>query len=85
MRGWIYIMSNPSYMSDLIKIGCSKSDPKIRLNELSKASGVPMPFELEYCVLVEDYKNVEKKIHMLLKNDRKSDKREFLIPTLEKQ
>lgn len=84
MDGFIYIMSNESF-GDLIKIGSSKSDPRsFRAMELSSSSGVPTPFKVEYYAFVENYKIVEKKIHSLLKYDRKNPKREFFNIDIQK-
>lgn len=71
-------MSNPS-MDGLIKIGMTSKDPLERKSEL-ETTGVPESFEIEYQALVDDYKNVEKKVHHLLKGERYS--KEFFICTI---
>ena len=64
MSGWIYVMSNPA-MPGLIKIGMSSKEPKqYRVKELSEATGVPSPFEVEYQALVGDEEQAEKQLHL---------------------
>jgi hypothetical protein len=76
MRGYIYILSNPS-MPGILKIGKTERDPDERISELSNVSGVPTPFYLEYKIFVPDCHSAEKSIHEALKAMRVSDRREF--------
>ncbi len=78
MIGYIYIMSNSIYKDNRIKIGMSNRHPKIRLSELN-TTGVPEPFKLEYMVKVENYVDVEKKVHRELKEKRPRNNKEFFI------
>ena len=83
MSGFIYILSNPSFSNNRIKIGKSNGDPSsLRKDELY-TTGVPEPFKLEYKALVEDHDKVEKKIHKILDNKRPNKKREFFISTID--
>ena len=82
MAGFIYIMSNPSFSDRIIKIGKSKSDPKeFRKDELY-STGVPEPFVVEYYALVEDYNEVELKVHKRFKIKRRNKNREFFSCTI---
>jgi hypothetical protein len=48
-KGYIYVLSNPSF--NKVKIGYSERDPIVRVSELD-TTGVPTPFTLEYSVLI---------------------------------
>ena len=82
MNGFIYIMSNPSFSDNRIKIGRSKSDPKSLRKDKLYSTGVPEPFEVEYIAFVEDYRSVEIKIHTILDNKRPNKNREFFTSTI---
>ena len=66
MKGWIYIISNKS-MPEIIKIGYSTKDPKLRAEELNH-TGSPYPYIVEYEVLVEEPFQIEQKLHKALSN-----------------
>ncbi|WP_342558326.1 GIY-YIG nuclease family protein [Metasolibacillus sp. FSL K6-0083] len=76
--GYIYLMVNPS-MNGIVKIGLTKRTPEERLDELSKATGVPTPFILVYKERFNDCVRAEKIIHSLLeeRGERVSSNREF--------
>jgi hypothetical protein len=74
-KGWIYILSNPSLK--YLKVGQSSKDPQGRASELSQATGVPTPFEIEYSALVDEYQRVERDVHLLLAKNRINPQREF--------
>ena len=69
MKGYVYVMSNPS-MPGLLKIGFSSKDPKERAAELSKDTGVPKPFVVEYEAHVENPKGYEQSVHKRLQQKR---------------
>jgi len=75
MKGFVYIMSNPS-MPGLLKIGQTATDPEGRRRELQD-TGVPLPFELEYSIYIEDYESVERAVHQRLGDFRAASNREF--------
>ncbi|WP_287602930.1 GIY-YIG nuclease family protein [Thiothrix sp.] len=68
MKGWVYIITNDA-MPDLIKIGYSRKDPYERAKELNH-TGAPLPFKVEYEVLVENPYLIEQKAHQKLHNKR---------------
>lgn len=76
--GFIYALINPS-MAGLVKIGKTIKDPQERANELSKATGVPIPFIVAYQLAVKDCTIAEKFIHTYLeaKGHKIADNREF--------
>ncbi len=59
--GYVYILTNPSYKDEIIKIGYTQN-LKRRLNDLDK-TGVPTPFEPYLTVKTAKYKTLEKVIH----------------------
>ena len=65
MTGYIYILSNTS-MPGLIKIGCTSRSPEERRRELSRPTGIPVDFEVEYEIYSPNIKGVEKAIHKAL-------------------
>lgn len=75
MKGFIYILENPSF--PYVKVGMTKSDPNGRARELSDTSSLPFPFELAWYALVEEYKNAERIVHEHLANVRVNPRREF--------
>ena len=75
MRGWIYIADNES-LSDMIKIGYSDQDPKLRMESLSNTS-VPTPFRLLYEALVDSPFEVEQYLHRVFASERVANNREF--------
>ena len=83
MNGFIYIMSNKSFADKRIKVGISKSDPTQRKDNLY-STGVPEPFVVEYYSLVEEYEEIEKKVHKKLSGLRPNKQREFFICSIEK-
>lgn len=60
-KGFVYILTNPSYKDNIIKIGFTV-DLKQRLAQLDK-TGVPKPFEPYMTVETAKYKELEKVIH----------------------
>lgn len=79
-RGIIYILTNLTMSIDgipLVKIGVTKNNLKERISQLSSETGVPVKFEEYYHINVNNYTNVEKKIHDYLDAYRINKKREF--------
>ena len=77
--GCVYILENPA-MPDLIKIGYTMATAQKRADELSRATGVPMPFEvvIDFAQLeLEQCKKIEREMHRELNEFRVNPKREF--------
>ena len=77
--GYVYILTNPSFREDWVKIGKSSRPVDVRSKELDNTA-VPLPFEIFATLKTVKYDIVEKKIHKAI--DRLSDlrirqKREF--------
>lgn len=64
-KGYVYIMTNPSFRDDWVKIGFAK-DVEKRRRELSGATGVPLPFEIFAKMKTEKYQDVEKTLHHMI-------------------
>jgi hypothetical protein len=75
MKGYVYILTNPSFPG-LVKIGMSMTSAFKRAEKLSK-TGVPHPFDVFYYVEVENPLGVEQTLHQRLDAMRVNQKREF--------
>jgi hypothetical protein len=73
---YVYIMSNPSFPEDMLKIGWTREHPNIRANDLH-TSGIPTPFIVEYVIITPAGSKLEKQIHNHIKNYRVNSNREF--------
>jgi hypothetical protein len=76
--GYIYVLSNPK-MRDLLKIGLSTRPVQERILELSSATGVPAPFELEAYFVTMDPPGHEQQIHTALVEHRVKGKEFFEV------
>jgi hypothetical protein len=74
--GRVYILTNIA-MPNLIKIGFTMNTVENRVNELSSATGVPHPYEIEFQVECRDPEFIEKSVHKNLNNYRVNSNREF--------
>ena len=61
MLGYVYVMSNAA-MPGLYKVGCTSRHPNERASDLNNTS-VPSPFVVEYCMLIDNYTNIERLVH----------------------
>ena len=50
-------------MPNLIKIGCTTRSPEERKRELSKSTGIPVDFEIEYEIYSTNIKAIEEETH----------------------
>ena len=73
-EGVIYILSNPA-MPGLVKIG-KTTNLDDRMSSLY-STGVPVPFHCVYAKRVNNYSEVEKKLHLGLRSKRENMNREF--------
>jgi hypothetical protein len=76
MKGYIYCLSNQS-MPGLLKIGFTQRNIEERLEELASPTGVPAPFELEFCVRVHNAQGLELRLHSEFQAYRLTTRREF--------
>jgi len=75
MRGYVYILVNPS-MPGLVKIGKTSKHPSERAKELQQ-TGIPTPFLVAYHAHVDDMDFVEREMHSRLSKYREASNREF--------
>ena len=60
--GYVYILTNPSFKEDWVKIGKSSRPVDIRSKELDNTA-VPLPFEIYATLKTRKYSEAEKLIH----------------------
>lgn len=65
MSGFVYILTNPSFRDDWVKIGKSSRPVNIRSKELDNTA-VPLPFDIYAVMETEKYDEAEKQIHGLI-------------------
>ena len=73
--GWVYILTNEA-MPGLVKIGLTTRTPKERAAELSRATGVLLPYVVAWARPVSDCAYVEKAVHRMLDDKRVNKDRE---------
>src|SRR5690554_3940471 len=71
-KGYVYVLTNPSFRDDWVKIGKSKRLPDVRGKELSNTA-VPLDYEVYAMLHTEKYNEAEKMIHNFI--DKISDLR----------
>lgn len=77
--GYVYILTNPSFKEDWVKIGRSSRPVDVRSKELDNTA-VPLPFEVYATLKTIKYVEAEKLIHRYIErftNLRIRDNREF--------
>ena len=70
--GYVYILTNPSFREDWVKIGKSARPVDIRSKELDNTA-VLLPFEIYATIQTVKYNDVEKHVHKTI--DRLTDLR----------
>ncbi|MGC1395599.1 MAG: GIY-YIG nuclease family protein [Coleofasciculaceae cyanobacterium] len=81
--GYLYILSNPAFKDNLLKIGYTERNVSTRAKELYQ-TGVPDRFNIVYAEDVENPVEIEKIIHNKLADFRYNKNREFFeIPIQE--
>ena len=63
--GYVYILTNPSFREDWVKIGKSARPVDIRSKELDNTA-VPLPFEIHATIKTVKYNEVEKLVHKII-------------------
>ena len=79
VRGYVYILTNPSFREDWIKIWKCADDPIKRAKQLD-TTAIPLPFEVYATIQTEKYEVLEKHLHKIFgkfANKRIRDGREF--------
>ena len=81
-KDWVYILSNQS-MPGLLKIGYTKYDPEVRSKQISRGTGIPLEFKVEWAYKCFNGEEIERETHKFLKSKRISKSREFFRIELE--
>ena len=63
--GYVYILTNPSFKDDWVKIGKSSRPVDIRSKELDNTA-VPLPFEIYATLKTAKYSEVEQQLHKMI-------------------
>lgn len=78
--GFVYILTNPSFRDEIVKIGLTTGTVEKRMKELH-TTGVPTPFEKYASIKTRKYEEVERFMHhclsLLCEGSRVNDNREF--------
>lgn len=80
VRGWVYVISNKA-MPGVVKVGYSLKDPSLRARELDN-TGAPHPYVVDYEVLTEEPREIERAAHAALREVREG--REWFKCTAER-
>ena len=78
-NGYVYILTNPSFREDWVKIGKSSRPVDVRSKELDNTA-VPLPFEVYATLKTSKYNQAERLVHRYIErftNLRIRDNREF--------
>ncbi|MFB9677635.1 GIY-YIG nuclease family protein [Streptosporangium vulgare] len=73
--GFVYVLSNEA-MPGIVKVGMTTKLAEDRARQLH-ATGVPLPFDVEFRALTSRPHEVEKRVHKFLESFRVSPNREF--------
>lgn len=65
MSGYVYILTNPSFKDNWVKIGKSSRPVDVRSKELDNTA-VPLPFEIYAVMKTTKYNEAERQIHSLI-------------------
>lgn len=65
MSGYVYILTNPSFKDNWVKIGKSSRPVDVRSKELDNTA-VPLPFEIYAFMKTSKYNEAERQIHSLI-------------------
>jgi hypothetical protein len=79
---WVYILSNPT-QPGLLKIGYTKKLPEERAKQISSATGVALPYKVEWAYQCFNGEMVEREVHYKLKSKRINNNKEFFQVSLE--
>lgn len=79
---WVYVLSNPT-VPNMLKIGYTKNLPEDRAKQLSNATGVALPYKVEWAFHCYNGMSLEGEVHRYLEGSRVNDNREFFQVSLE--
>jgi hypothetical protein len=73
---WLYVLTNPT-MPGYVKIGFTDATPEKRAEQLSKSTGVALPFDVAWAFHCYNAEQLEKEVHRHLDGQRIAGNREF--------
>jgi len=79
---WVYVLSNPT-TPGLLKIGYTSLTPDERAKQISNATGVALPYKVEWAFKCFDGEQLEGEVHRKLVEYRVNNQREFFQIGLE--
>jgi hypothetical protein len=79
---WVYILSNPT-SPGLLKIGYTKQTPEERAKQISSATGVALPYKVEWAYKCFNGETVERQVHHKLEAYRVNNNKEFFQISLD--
>lgn len=79
---WVYVLTNPT-MPGYVKIGFTDKTPEERATQLSRATGVVLPFQVAWAFHCYNAELLEKEIHRYLDGQRITGNREFFDLSVE--
>ena len=80
---WVYILTNPLHEKTVLKIGHTKYRPEIRAKQISRSTGVPLPYEVAYAFNCFNGEGLEIEVHRYLDQYRINNDREFFQLNIE--
>lgn len=66
-KGFVYIMTNPSFYKDWVKIGYT-DNLECRRHDLSHTTAIPLPFELYAYAKTAKYQELERTLHKMIEH-----------------
>ena len=79
---WVYVLSNPT-SPGILKIGYTSLTPDERAKQISNATGVALPYKVEWAFKCFDGEQLEGEVHNKLREYRINNQREFFQINLE--
>ena len=73
---WVYVLSNPT-LPNILKIGYTSTPPEKRAKQISSATGVVLPYKVEYAFHCWNGEKLEGEVHKYLDSYRVNNQREF--------
>lgn len=73
---WVYVLSNPT-SPGILKIGYTSLTPDERAKQISNATGVALPYKVEWAFKCFDGEQLEGEVHNKLSEYRINNQREF--------
>ena len=73
---WVYVLKNPT-MPGLLKIGSTSKSPDERAKQISRGTGVALPFNVVYAFRCFNAERLERELHKYFKSNRTNNQKEF--------